>query len=60
MTRVGGRTPVTATVDGRTWRTSVWGGKDGRSLLPVPKQKGPGKEHGDVVTVRLVVDDERA
>jgi len=32
-----GRTPVTATLDGYTWATSVWRGKDGRTLLAVPK-----------------------
>jgi hypothetical protein len=31
-----GRTPVTATVNGKTWSTSVWRGKDGRTLLAVP------------------------
>lgn len=54
-----GRTPVTATVDGHTWKTSVWRGKDGRTLLPVPKHVRPGKEHGHVVTVSLVVDEDR-
>ncbi|MCB9672442.1 MAG: DUF1905 domain-containing protein, partial [Alphaproteobacteria bacterium] len=31
-----GRIPVRATVDGRTWDTSVWREASGRVLLPVP------------------------
>lgn len=49
-----GRTPVRATVDGRTWDTSVW--KDTRSrstLLAVPKKIRGAKEDGDSVTVEL-------
>ena len=48
-----GRTPVTATVDGRTWETSVWRGKDGRTLLAVPKKIRGTKTDGDVVEVRI-------
>ena len=51
-----GRTPVVATVDGRTWRTSAWRGKDGRWLLPVPAGIRAGKDDGDTVTVDLVID----
>jgi len=51
-TRPWGRTPVDATVDGVTWRTSLWrDSKNNRSLLAVPKSKRPGKGHGDEVTV---------
>ncbi|HEX9166466.1 MAG TPA: DUF1905 domain-containing protein [Gemmatimonadales bacterium] len=49
-----GRTPVRATVDGRSWETSVW--KDTRSrrtLLAVPKQIRGGKGDGDMVKVEL-------
>lgn len=49
-----GRTPVDATVDGRAWRTSVWRGKDGRTLLAVPKRIRGDKGHGDKVTVEIV------
>jgi hypothetical protein len=40
-----GRTPVVATVDGHTWETSVWRGKNGRVELaggaaPRPRRKG--------------------
>lgn len=48
-----GRTPVRATVDGRTWATSVWRGKDGRTLLAVPAAVRGGKGDGDRVSVTL-------
>jgi hypothetical protein len=48
-----GRTPVTATVDGTTWATSVWRGKDGRTLLAVPAKVRGQKGDGDRVTVEL-------
>lgn len=48
-----GRTPVTATVDGVTWQTSVWRGKDGRSLLAVPKHVRKHKGDGDRVRVTI-------
>lgn len=50
-----GRTPVHATIDGYSWATSVWRGKDGRTLLAVPKAARQGKEAGDLVTVRLML-----
>ena len=49
-----GRTPVHATIDQHTFDTSVWRGKDGRTLLAVPKVARGGKGPGDVVRVRLV------
>ncbi len=48
-----GRTPVEATVDGHTWTTSVWRGKDGRTLLAVPKHVRGAKGDGDGVMVQL-------
>jgi hypothetical protein len=48
-----GRTPVRATVDGHAWETSVWRGKDGRTLLPVPKRVRGTKGDGDRVRVRI-------
>jgi hypothetical protein len=48
-----GRTPVRATVDGHAWKTSVWRGKDGRTLLPVPKRARGTKGDGDRVRVRI-------
>lgn len=49
-----GRTPVRASVDGHEWDTSVWRGKDGRTLLSVPKHVRGAKGDGDAVTVRLM------
>jgi hypothetical protein len=58
VTRGWGRTPVVATVDGRSWTTSVWRGKDGRTLLPVPRHiRGP-KGGGDLVEVALEMFDD--
>ncbi len=51
-----GRTPVHATVDGKSWETSVWREKSGRSVLPVPQRIRGDKDHGDAVSVRLEYD----
>ena len=48
-----GRVPVQATVDGSTWKTSIWRGKDGRTLLAVPKKVRRDKDDGDTVHVHL-------
>ena len=48
-----GRTSVIATVDGYTWKTSVWREKSGRTLLPVPKAARGALGDGDRVSVRL-------
>lgn len=48
-----GRTPVRATVDGRSWDTSVWRDKKHGTLLPVPKKVRGTKEHGQTVEVEL-------
>ena len=56
-TRPWGRTPVTATVDGATWETSIWRDtKSNRSLLAVPKKYRGGKGDGDAVTVTFRFD----
>lgn len=52
-TRPWGRTPVRATVDGVAFETSVWRDRARGCLLAVPARIRRGKEHGDVVTVRL-------
>ncbi|MCD6025129.1 MAG: hypothetical protein K0Q91_2045 [Fibrobacteria bacterium] len=45
-----GRTPVRATVDGKTWDTSVWWDTKSQStLLAVPKKIRGGKDDGDTV-----------
>jgi hypothetical protein len=48
-----GRTPVRAVVDGHAWDTSVWRGKDGRTLLAIPKHIRGAKCPGDSVVVTL-------
>ena len=48
-----GRTSVVATVEGYTWKTSVWREKSGRTLLPVPKAARGNYGDGDRVSVRL-------
>lgn len=53
VTHAWGRTPVLATVDGQTWKTSVWRGKNGRTLLAVPKRIRGSKGDGDRVRVQL-------
>lgn len=48
-----GRMPVVATVDGHTWKTSVWREKSGRVLLPIPKAARGNKSEGDMVRILL-------
>lgn len=48
-----GRTPVQATVDDYSWKTSVWRDRKKRTLLAVPKVARGSKGHGDSVTVRI-------
>ncbi len=53
-TRPWGRTPVTATVDGVTWETSVWrDARSNRSLLAIPKKLRGVRDDGDEITVTL-------
>ena len=54
-----GRVPVTATVDGRTWATSVWRDRRSGWLLPIPARIRGGRDDGDVVTVEIEVDPSR-
>lgn len=48
-----GRIPVRATVDGKSWDTSIWREKTGRTLLAVPKKIRGDKDHGDPVDVAV-------
>ena len=48
-----GRTPVRATVEGKSWDTSVWREKAGRTVLAVPKDVRGDFDHADTVSVRL-------
>lgn len=52
-TEAWGRTPVRASVDGRSWETSVWRDKKHGCLLPVPRAIRAGKGDGDPVLVEL-------
>ncbi|HVV50117.1 MAG TPA: DUF1905 domain-containing protein [Polyangia bacterium] len=52
-THAWGRTPVTASVDGQSWDTSVWRDKKHGTLLPVPKRLLGKKGDGDAVSVEL-------
>ena len=52
-THAWGRTPVHASVDGRSWKTSVWRDKAHGTLLPVPKRILGEKRAGDMVSVEL-------
>lgn len=54
-----GRVPVTATVDGVTWSTSVWRDRAHGWLLAVPARIRRGKDDGDVVEVAIAVDASR-
>ena len=51
-----GRVPVIATVDGRTWATSVWRDREAGWLLPVPARIRGGRDDGDAVVVEVAVD----
>lgn len=53
ITRAWGRTPVTASIDGAEWSTSVFRSKDGTGFLPVPKRIRGDKEEGARVTIAL-------
>jgi Domain of unknown function (DUF1905) len=49
-----GRVPVRATVDGRSWDTSVWHDRQRGPLLAVPASIRQGKGDGDAVEVEIV------
>jgi Domain of unknown function (DUF1905) len=60
VTGAWGMTPVVASVDGRTWKTTIWrDAKDQRTLLPVPKKIRGHKGNGDTVQVTISLDAER-
>lgn len=55
-----GMTPVIATVDGKTWKTTIWkDSKRKKTFLPVPKKIRGRKSSGDKVEVELRMDRER-
>lgn len=55
-----GMTPVIASVDGKTWSTTIWKDtKRQRTLLPVPKRIRGAKGDGDMVEIEFRLDRER-
>ena len=55
-----GMTPVLASVDGKSWKTTIWkDAKRKRTLLPVPKKIRGLKSDGDAVDVEIRLDRER-
>ena len=50
-----GSVPVSVTIGGSTWQTSVFPGEDGNYALPIKKavRRAEGIEAGDVVTLHL-------
>lgn len=54
-----GRVPVTATVDGHSWPTSVWRDRTHGWLLAVPAKVRRGKDDGDTVSVQIELDHRR-
>lgn len=53
-----GRTPVTASVDGLEWTTSVFRSKDGKGFLPVPKRVRGDKDEGARVMIAFSYEDD--
>jgi hypothetical protein len=55
-----GMTPVIASVDGKSWKTTVWNDtKSVSQFLPVPKKIRGSKGAGDKVLVEVRMDRER-
>lgn len=55
-----GRTPVVATVNGKTWKTSIFASSSHGAILLVPKKVARPWVEGDELEVRFEVDLERA
>ena len=54
-----GRTPVTAEVAGRTWSTSLWTDKKGKTMIALPKKVRGDLVEGDVVEISFEFDYDR-
>jgi len=48
-----GRTPVTVTMNGKHWDSSVWRDKSGQTLLPIPKKVRGDLGEGDTVEISI-------
>ena len=55
-----GRTPIRATVNGRTWNTSIFASKSHGAILLVPKKVARPLVEGDEVDVSFEADTARA
>ena len=54
-----GRTPVVATLNGKSWTTSLWTEKSGETMIAVPKKVRGKFEAGDEVEISFVFDYDR-
>lgn len=54
-----GRTPVIATVNNKTWSTSLWTEKDGKTMIAIPKKVRGGLLEGDEVEIYFKFDYDR-
>ena len=54
-----GRTPVAAKCCDKTWKTSLWTDRDGKTMLPIPKKIRGKLDEGDAVEVCFEFDYER-
>jgi hypothetical protein len=54
-----GRTPVIATVNDKTWSTSIWTERSGKTMIAVPKKVRDNLSKGDEVEITFLFDYER-
>lgn len=54
-----GRTPIIATLDDKTWSTSVWTEKNGNSSIAIPKKIRGNLSEGDEVEITFIFDYDR-
>jgi len=54
-----GRTPVLATMNEKTWKTSLWTEKSGETMIAVPKKVRGFLGEGDVVEITFEFDYDR-
>jgi hypothetical protein len=54
-----GRTPVIATLEGKTWSTSLWTEKSGQTMIAIPKKVRGSYGEGDLVEISFEFDYDR-
>ena len=54
-----GRTPVTAEIDSKTWSTSLWTDKKGKTMIALPKKVRGVLIEGDLVEISFEFDYDR-